>query len=60
MKIYTIREIAKILRCTERQIFRYLASGKLHGSKLGKWRFTEQDVKDFLNRGREKTVKANK
>jgi len=52
MKIYTIKEIAKLLKVTERQIFRYLASGKLNGSKQGKWRFTDQDIKDFLARGR--------
>ncbi len=52
MKIYTIQEVAKLLKCSERQIFRYLASGKIHGSKQGKWRFTDDDVKVFLNAGR--------
>jgi excisionase family DNA binding protein len=54
MKIYTIEEIAKILKCSERQIFRYLASGQLHGSKQGKWRFTEDDIKKFLVKGRKR------
>jgi len=54
MKLYTIKEVAKTLRCTERQIFRYLASGKLDGSKQGKWRFTEQDINNFLKQGRKK------
>lgn len=52
MKIYTIQEVAKLLKCSERQIFRYLASGKLNGSKQGKWRFTDGDVRAFLNTGR--------
>ncbi len=52
MKIYTIKEIAKILKCSERQIFRYLAAGELHGSKQGKWRFTDKDIETFLKRGR--------
>ena len=58
MKIYTIKEIAKLLKVTERQIFRYLASGKLNGSKQGKWRFTDEDINHFLNKGRKKTNKS--
>ncbi|MFA5773153.1 MAG: helix-turn-helix domain-containing protein [Candidatus Paceibacterota bacterium] len=52
MKIYTIEEVAKLLKCSERQIFRYLKDKKLSGSKQGKWRFTDKDIKDFLKRGR--------
>ena len=52
MKIYTIQEVAKVLKCSERQIFRYLKQGKLDGSKQGKWRFTDEDVKKFLEGGR--------
>lgn len=54
MKIYTISEVSKLLKCSERQIFRYLKKGKLKGSLQGKWRFTDEDVRDFLNRGRSK------
>ena len=54
MKIYTISEVAKLLKCSERQIFRYLKQGKLGGSKQGKWRFTDEDVRAFLNKGRKK------
>lgn len=52
MKIYTLPEAAKLLKCSDRQIFRYLASGELKGSKVGKWRFTEEDIKKFLEKGR--------
>ena len=52
MKIYNVHEVAKILKCSERQVFRYLADGKLTGSKQGKWRFTDEDIKRFLNNGR--------
>lgn len=51
MKIYNIQEIAKLLKCSERQIFRYLVSGKLNGSKQGKWRFTDENVREFLKAG---------
>lgn len=54
MKIYTISEVAKLLKCSERQIFRYLKKGKLKGSLQGKWRFTDEDVRDFLHHGRKK------
>lgn len=54
MKIYTISEVAKLLKCSERQIFRYLRQDKLGGSKQGKWRFTDEDVRAFLNAGRRK------
>jgi len=57
MKIYTIQEVAKVLKCSERQIFRYLKRGKLGGSKQGKWRFTDEDVRAFLNTGRKNRQK---
>ncbi len=58
MKIYTLPELAKLFKCSERQIFRYLTSGKLNGSKHGRWRFTDDDIKEFLKSGRKKpTVK---
>lgn len=60
MKIYTIQEVAKLLKCSERQIFRYLKKRKLSGSKQGKWRFTDEDVRDFLNRGRKRPQAAKK
>jgi excisionase family DNA binding protein len=58
MRIYTITEVAKLLKCSERQIFRYLKAGKLNGSKQGKWRFTDEDVREFLNTGRKKSKPA--
>ncbi len=54
MKIYTIPEAAKLLKCSERQIFRYLENGKLNGSKQGKWRFTDDDIRAFLKAGRKR------
>lgn len=60
MKIYTIPQTAKLLDCSERQIFRYLANGKLKGSKVGKWRFTEDDIKTFLKAGRVESKRQTK
>ena len=47
-KIYTLQEVAVKLRVSERTIFRYLKSGKLRGSKIGAWRFSETDITNFL------------
>lgn len=53
-KIYTIEELKKILHLSERTIFNYLKKGNLTGSKHGKWLFTDEDVKEFLAKGRNK------
>lgn len=38
MKIYTLRNLAKILNLTERTMHNYIKSGKLKGQKIGgKW-----------------------
>lgn len=58
MKIYTLKDLAdkKILRIGERTIFKYLKKGLLTGSKAeGKWLFTEEDIKKFLECGRKKS-----
>lgn len=52
IKTYTLQDLEKILGVKERTLFRYLKKGWLKGSKRGKWRFTDQDVKDFLRYGR--------
>lgn len=52
IKTYTLQDLEKILGVKERTLFRYLKKGWLKGSKRGKWRFTDQDVKDFLRHGR--------
>ena len=57
MKTYTLQDLEKILGVKERTLFRYLQKGWLKGSKRGKWRFTDQDVKDFLEHGRSEPKK---
>lgn len=52
LKTYTLKDLEKILGVKERTLFRYMQKGWLKGSLRGKWRFTEQDVKDFLKWGR--------
>ena len=47
-KLFTINEIAKILRVHSRTINRYIESGRLRASKLGVWRIKQSDLDAFL------------
>jgi len=49
MEIYTLQEMAKKLKVSERTVFRYLDKRNLNGSKIGQWRFTDKDLKEFIN-----------
>ena len=59
-KLFTLKETAKILRVSERTILRYLKSGKLKASKVGKWRVKQSDLEKFLKENsnvKNKTIK---
>lgn len=47
-ELYSLQEVAKILRVSERSIFRYIKSGKLRATKIGYWRISLQDLQAFL------------
>lgn len=47
-KLFTIEEVAKILRVSGRSVTRYIESGKLKASKIGVWRIKESDLNSFL------------
>ena len=47
-KLLTIREVAKILRVSERSVNRYIEAGKLKASKIGQWRIKQDDLSIFL------------
>lgn len=47
-KLFTIEEVAKILRVSGRSVTRYIESKKLKASKIGVWRITERDLQNFL------------
>ncbi len=59
-KTYTLKDLESILHVKERTLFRYLKEGRLKGSKHGKWLFTDEDVKEFLARGRSKSARRKK
>lgn len=52
VKVYTLDEVASIMRLTKRTLYNYVKSGVLRASKVGKyWRVTVQDLQDFANNG---------
>lgn len=56
-KLFTITEIAKILRVHTRTVNRYIESGRLKASKLGVWRIRQSDLNAFLDDS--SNIKAN-
>lgn len=57
-KLLTIKEVAEILRVSERSVNRYIEAGKLKASKIGQWRISKKDLEDFLNKT--KNIKPRK
>lgn len=50
MKLYTMKEVAEILKLNRRTIYRYLKDGKLKATKVGReWRITEPQLLAFIN-----------
>jgi len=47
-KFLTIKEVAKILRVSERSVLRYIESDRLRASRIGQWRIKESDLEKFL------------
>lgn len=54
IKVYTLEEIAEILKVTRRTLYTYVKEGKLKAVKFGKyWRVTEKNLEEFLAKGTE-------
>lgn len=47
-RFLTVKEVADILRVSERSIMRYIESGRLKASKIGQWRISEDDLGNFI------------
>ena len=44
-RYYTLQEVAKMAKLTDRTLRNYLVSGQLQGTKVGgQWRFTKDDI----------------
>jgi putative molybdopterin biosynthesis protein len=53
MKLYTLQEVADVLRVSRQTIYNYVTAKRLKASKIGKeYRVTEEDLQDFLKNGR--------
>lgn len=54
-KLYTIDEIAEILKVTQRTVYNYIKSESLKAIKIGKyWRVRHEDLALFLETGTNK------
>jgi len=50
LKLYTIEEVAQILRVTQRTIYNYIKDEGLPAIKIGKhWRVKHSDLEKFLS-----------
>lgn len=51
-KLLTVKEVAEILRVSEKTIFRYIKAGDLKAyriKKLGSWRIKEKEIETLLD-----------
>jgi len=48
--LYTLKEVAKYLRVSERTLFRYIKSGQLRAHRIGQWRISKKDLNKFLRK----------
>jgi len=52
LKLYTLREVEKILKVTQRTLYTYIQEGTLKASKSGKyWRVKHADLMEFVDKG---------
>ena len=50
IKVYSIEEVAAILKVGKRTIYTYIKEGKIKAVKVGKeWRVYDENLKDFLS-----------
>lgn len=52
IKVYTLDEVAAILKVTRRTLYTWITAGQLKAVKIGKyWRVSEQTLQDFAAKG---------
>ena len=60
IKVYTLDEVAEILKVTKRTLYNYVKAGKLPAVKMGKYRrVSEESLQAFISNGTP-IVDANK
>lgn len=51
-KVYTLDEVAEMLKITKRTLYNYVKTGELKAVKIGKyWRVTRENIDNFLAKG---------
>ena len=52
VKVYTLDEVAGIVKVTKRTLYNYIKAGALRAVKMGKyWRVPEGTLQDFISNG---------
>ena len=52
IRVYTLDEVADILKVTKRTLYNYVKAGKLPAVKMGKyWRVTSEGLQAFISTG---------
>lgn len=52
IKVFTLDEVADILKVTKRTLYNYVKAGKLPAVKIGKyWRISEESLQAFISTG---------
>ena len=60
IRVYTLDEVADIMKVTKRTLYNYIKAGTLHAVKMGKyWRVSEESLQAFISNG-PPIVDANK
>lgn len=48
-QLYLLKEVAQILRVTDRTLYSYVKDGKIKATKIGnRWKIAEEDIKAFI------------
>lgn len=50
MLIYTVREVAKILKTNPTFVYRLINTGQLKAMRIGSWKVCEEAIKEYLER----------
>lgn len=52
IKLYTLQEVADILRVSRQTVYNWLTAGKMHAKKYGKeYRVTEAELQELIQNG---------
>lgn len=50
IKVYTLKDVADIIKVTERTLLTYIKEGKLKAKKIGgKWIVSQANLQEFIN-----------